>query len=111
MAKRAVLCDINDVEIAHVSYSEMDTYITRGIVERLTPIRSKTHRCRLTMESTPVGSKHVSPCSLPASISRENAGLADMQQVFWARRKVRAWPNVGMVKTGDNCPLVIRRRR
>jgi hypothetical protein len=111
MAKRAVLCDINDVEIAHVSYSEMDTYIDRGLVERLTPIRSKTHRFRLTMESSPVGSKHISPASLPASTSRENAGLDGIEQGFWARRKVRAWPNVGMIKIGDNCPLVVRRRR
>ncbi|HEV8189465.1 MAG TPA: hypothetical protein VGP83_17050 [Pyrinomonadaceae bacterium] len=113
MAKRAVLCDMNDVEIAHVSYSEMDNYITRGIVERLTPVRSKTHRFRLLLESTPApeGSQHISPCTLSANCSRDNAGESGIHHAFWARRKVRAWPNVGMLKVGDHCPLMLRRRR
>jgi len=114
MSKRAVLCDIDDVEIAHVSYSEMDDYIERGIVERLTPVRSKTHRFRLLHPSE--ASKetlipHISPCSLPANLSRENAGEAGIQEGFWARRKVRAWPKIGTVKIGDHCPLIPRRRR
>jgi hypothetical protein len=109
MSKRAVLCDLNDVEIAHVAYSEMDDYIKRGIVERLTPIRSKTHRFRLTIESAPAaGSQHISACSLSANTSCENAGLGNVQQVFWARRKVQAWPRVGEIKIGDHCPLILR---
>lgn len=111
MARRAVLFDRDNVEIAHVAYREMDDYIRRGLVERLTPIRSNTHRFRLLLESVAEALPRISQCSLTAPLSRENAGVSEsLQAVFWARRKVRAWPQVGKPKAGDNCPLIVRKR-
>lgn len=95
LAKRATLFDYDNRPIAHLSYTEMDDYIRRGLVERLTPIKSAFHHFRLLIE-TVGGDLRISPASLPASTSMANAGACShIGEMLWARRKVRKWPLVG----------------
>jgi hypothetical protein len=103
MAKRAVLMDSDNREVvAHLTYSEMDAYIQRGLVMRLTPVKAKTHKFRLLGADERVSGQKVfdllefDQCSLTAAISRANAGVSlSIRSVLWAQRHVRAWPSVG----------------
>jgi hypothetical protein len=103
MAKRAVLMDCDNREVvAHLTYSEMDAYIQRGLVVRLTPVKAKTHKFRLLGADERVSGQKVfdllefDQCSLTAAISRANAGVSlSIRSVLWAQRHVRAWPTVG----------------
>ena len=98
MAKRAILYDQNDREIAHLSFAEIDDYSARGLVERLTPIRAATHRFRLLVPTT-VDIVIPSETTLTDDINRANAGACDNDAtILWAQRKVRKWPHVGDTK-------------
>jgi hypothetical protein len=100
LAKRATLFDQDYREIAHLSYAEMDDYIRRGLVERLTPIRSSTHQFRLIVPTIVADAMIVtSETSLTYQINQANAGACcDSFAILWARRKVRKWPHVGDTK-------------
>ena len=94
MAQRAVLYDRTNRKVARVSYREIDDYVARGLVERLTPINAKLHCFRLVVDGVLDAGR--SSTTLTASISCANAGAADtVQEIHFARRKVRAWPKVG----------------
>ena len=103
MAKRAVLLDRDNVVIAHMTYTEMDQYIERGLVERLSSIKASTHKFRLIdpseqkQEATEVFDElKFDQSSLTAADSRANAGVADRTSaILWARRRVRIWPTIG----------------
>lgn len=113
MANRAVLLDRDDQIIAHLTYAEMDGYIERGLVERLTQIRATTHKFRLVPVDTSVLKSEIfdhldfDQSSLDAATSRANAGVSDtVQATLWARRRVRHWPYVGdMLATRAACQL------
>jgi hypothetical protein len=95
LAKRATLCDQDDREIAHLSFAEMDDYIERGLVERLTPVRASTHRFRLLVP-TLSNAVTFSETSLTFHINQANAGACyNDGMILWAQRKVRKWPHVG----------------
>ncbi len=102
MAKRAVLLDRDNEVVAHLTYAEMDGYIERGLVERLTPIKAKTHKFRLlpaeerTCKPEIFDHLEFDQTSLTAAVSRANAGVSEsVYAMLWARRLVRIWPYVG----------------
>lgn len=97
MAKRATLFDSHNREIAHLRYAEIDDYLQRGFVERLTSVRSTQHQFRLLISPLEVdGMLFISETTLTAEISQANAGASnDIIRILWARRKVRKWPFVG----------------
>lgn len=73
----------------------MDDYIERGLVERLTPVRSSIHRFRLLVP-TVIDVIIASETSLTHHLSQANAGACENRlTILWARRKVRTWPYVG----------------
>jgi len=121
MAKRAVLLDRDNEVIAHLTYAEMDGYIERGLVERITAIKASTHKFRLL--DLEAQQQRVQPeifdrlefdqTSLTASVSRANAGVADcISDVLWARRRVHIWPYVGdTLATRVACRRPERRRK
>jgi hypothetical protein len=95
LAHRTTLFDADGRFVAYLSYTEMDGYIERQLVERLTPVRSSVHHFRLLVQ-TVAENLRTSPASLPASVSRANAGACDhMAEMLRARRKVRWWPHIG----------------
>lgn len=102
MAKRAMLIDSSNGEVlAHLTYAEMDEYIERGLVERLTPVKAKTHKFRLLGEEERAVKPQIfdhlefDQCSLTAAISRANAGESQSTRaILWAQRHVRVWPYV-----------------
>jgi len=106
MAKRAVLLDRDNEVIAHLTYAEMDGYIERGLVERLSAIKASTHTFRLIdrdqqkHETSEVFARlEFDQSSLTAANSRANAGVADcVSEILWARRRVRIWPTIGDMK-------------
>ena len=106
MAKRATLLDRDNEVIAHLTYAEMDEYIERGLVERLSSIKASTHKFRLLdhdqqkkVESEVFERLEFDQCSLTAATSRANAGVADcVSEILWARRRVRIWPTIGDTK-------------
>jgi hypothetical protein len=100
VSKRAVLLDRDNVVVAHLTYAEMDGYIAKGLVERLTPVRASTHKFRLLEEPEHIVSQvfarlEFDQTSLTASVSRANAGAAEVSEVLWARRLVHIWPKIG----------------
>jgi hypothetical protein len=100
MAKRAVLLDRDNDCVAHLTYAEMDSYILRGLVERLTPVKAKTHIFRLIdrkaqLDAEIVDLLNFDESSLSAATSMANAGASSVTANLWARRRVRIWPLIG----------------
>jgi hypothetical protein len=91
MAKRARLYDKGNQYLGLLSYREIDDYIQRGLVERLTPINAKLHCFRFLCDNA--DAICYSSTSLTAFINEANAGAASsIQIIVRARRKVRIWP-------------------
>jgi hypothetical protein len=103
LSKRAVLLDRDNEVVAHLTYAEMDDYIERGLVERLTPVKAKTHIFRLVehdrrrVAQTDIADmSRIDEASLTAAASRANAGDAYSEhEIQWARRRVKVWPHIG----------------
>jgi hypothetical protein len=100
MAKRAVLLDRDNECVAHVTYAEIDDYMARGLVERLTPVKAKTHVFRLIDKKAQYDAEIVDlmgfdESSLSATTSMANAGTSTPEANLWARRRVRIWPFIG----------------
>jgi hypothetical protein len=89
-----------DQFVGYRSFAEIDDYMTRGWIERLTPIRSRIHVFRLFSEvKSMIQRCRRSAASLNARINQANAGACDRyNEIIWARRKVRAWPSIGDTK-------------
>jgi hypothetical protein len=100
VAKRALLYDHTDQFVGYRSFTEIDDYMARGWIERLTPLRSPVHVFRLFAEvKTLIQRCRKSAASLNARINQANAGACDRyNEMIWARLKVRVWPFVGDTK-------------
>jgi hypothetical protein len=100
LAKRALLYDHVDQFVGYRSFAEIDDYMARGWIERLTPIKSPVHAFRLFGEIKSLVQRcRRSAASLNSRIMQANAGAAEWEkEIVWARRKVRAWPFVGDTK-------------
>ena len=101
MSKRAVLLDRDNECVAHLTFAEIDDYIARGLVERLTPVKAKTHIFRLIDRKAQLDAEVIDllgfdEASLSAAVIRANAGESDsIPAILWAQRRVRIWPYVG----------------